>query len=78
LWPINIVGLTFSVMSRYSLQQGNVDGARHLGRNAKVLSIVSLVGGVLIITAHLSRTYAYLVYEKVIACDNFNVQSAQC
>ncbi|XP_026853769.2 proline-rich transmembrane protein 2 isoform X1 [Electrophorus electricus] len=51
LWPINIVGLTFSVMSRYSLQQGNVDGARHLGRNAKVLSIVSLVGGVLIITA---------------------------
>ncbi|KAF5903759.1 proline-rich transmembrane protein 2-like, partial [Clarias magur] len=51
LWPINIVGLTFSVMSRYSLQQGNVDGARRLGRNAKVLSIVSLVGGVLIITA---------------------------
>ncbi|KAF7697989.1 trafficking regulator of GLUT4 1 [Silurus meridionalis] len=51
LWPINIVGLTFSVMSRYSLQQGNVDGARRLGRNAKILSIVSLVGGVLIITA---------------------------
>ncbi|XP_076853067.1 uncharacterized protein LOC143508448 [Brachyhypopomus gauderio] len=51
LWPINIVGLTFSVMSRYSLQQGNVDGARRLGRNAKVLSIVSLVGGVLIISA---------------------------
>ncbi|KAK3552609.1 hypothetical protein QTP86_017921 [Hemibagrus guttatus] len=51
LWPINIVGLTFSVMSRYSLQQGNVDGARRLGRNAKVLSIVSLLGGILIITA---------------------------
>ncbi|KAM9457652.1 uncharacterized protein Hap1MRO34_018811 isoform 1-T1 [Clarias gariepinus] len=51
LWPINIVGLTFSVMSRYSLQQDNVDGARRLGRNAKVLSIVSLVGGVLIIAA---------------------------
>ncbi|MCI4385015.1 hypothetical protein PGIGA_G00045490 [Pangasianodon gigas] len=51
MWPINIVGLTFSVMSRYSLQQGNTDGARRLGRNAKILSIVSLVGGVVIITA---------------------------
>ncbi|XP_051744662.1 proline-rich transmembrane protein 2 [Ctenopharyngodon idella] len=49
VWPINIVGLTFSVMSRNSLQQGNVDGARRLGRNAKVLSIVSLVGGIVII-----------------------------
>ncbi|XP_062840978.1 trafficking regulator of GLUT4 1 [Trichomycterus rosablanca] len=53
LWPINIVGLTFSVMSRYSLQQGNVDGARRLGRNAKIISIISLVGGIAIITAAL-------------------------
>uniref|UniRef100_A0A3B4CEG5 Proline-rich transmembrane protein 2 n=1 Tax=Pygocentrus nattereri TaxID=42514 RepID=A0A3B4CEG5_PYGNA len=51
VWPINIVGLTFSVMSRYSLQQGNVDGGRRLGRNAKILSIVSIVGGVLFLTA---------------------------
>lgn len=49
VWPINIVGLTFSVMSRNSLQQGNVDGARRLGRNAKILSIVSFVGGIIII-----------------------------
>lgn len=35
--------------SRNSLQQGNVDGARRLGRNAKILSIVSLVGGIIII-----------------------------
>ncbi|XP_001338924.4 uncharacterized protein [Danio rerio] len=49
VWPINIVGLTFSVMSRNSLQQGNVDGARRLGKNAKILSIVSLVGGIVII-----------------------------
>ncbi|XP_065129299.2 uncharacterized protein [Paramisgurnus dabryanus] len=49
VWPINIVGLVFSVMSRNSLQQGNVDGARRLGRNAKILSIVSLVGGIIII-----------------------------
>lgn len=51
LWPINIVALTFSVMSRNSLQEGNIDGARRLGRNAMILSIVSLVGGVIIITA---------------------------
>ncbi|KAL0198052.1 hypothetical protein M9458_006592, partial [Cirrhinus mrigala] len=31
------------------LQQGNVDGARRLGQNAKILSIVSLVGGIIII-----------------------------
>lgn len=51
LWPINIVALTFSVMSRNSLQQGNVDGARRLGRNAMVLSVVSILGGIAILTA---------------------------
>ncbi|KAJ8414163.1 hypothetical protein AAFF_G00050330 [Aldrovandia affinis] len=51
VWPINIVGFAYSVMSRNSLQQGNVDGARRLGRVAKLLSVVSLVGGVLIIAA---------------------------
>lgn len=51
VWPINIVGLTFSVMSRNSLQQGNVDGARRLGRNAMILSVVSILGGIAIITA---------------------------
>ncbi|MEE6497173.1 hypothetical protein FKM82_002644 [Ascaphus truei] len=40
-----------TVQSRNSLQQGDVDGARRLGRVAKLLSIVALVGGVLIITA---------------------------
>lgn len=51
MWPVNIVALTFSVMSRNSLQQGNVDGARRLGRNAMVLSVVSILGGIAIITA---------------------------
>ncbi|KAL4658362.1 hypothetical protein GN956_G2019 [Arapaima gigas] len=51
VWPLNIVALTFSVMSRISLQQGNVDGARRLGRVAKLLSVVSLVSGVIIIIA---------------------------
>uniref|UniRef100_A0A8C1UDK0 Uncharacterized protein n=1 Tax=Cyprinus carpio TaxID=7962 RepID=A0A8C1UDK0_CYPCA len=40
---------SFYSQSRNSLQQGNVDGARRLGQNAKILSIVSLVGGILII-----------------------------
>ncbi|KAG2464240.1 PRRT2 protein, partial [Polypterus senegalus] len=38
-----------SEQSRNSFQQGDVDGARRLGRVAKLLSIVALVGGVLII-----------------------------
>ncbi|PWA28146.1 hypothetical protein CCH79_00020541, partial [Gambusia affinis] len=51
LVPINIIALTFSIMSRNSLQQGNVDGARRLGRNALVLSVVSILGGIAIIAA---------------------------
>ncbi|XP_065098787.1 uncharacterized protein prrt2 isoform X2 [Paramisgurnus dabryanus] len=50
-WPINIVGFVYSIMSRNSLEQGNIDGARRLGRVAKMLSVVSLVGGALIIIA---------------------------
>uniref|UniRef100_A0A3Q1J1J0 Proline-rich transmembrane protein 2 n=1 Tax=Anabas testudineus TaxID=64144 RepID=A0A3Q1J1J0_ANATE len=57
LWPINIVALTFSVMSRNSLQQGNVDGARRLGRNAMVLSVVSILGGIAIITAAIALNW---------------------
>lgn len=37
--------------SRNSFQQGDIDGARRLGRVAKLLSVVALVGGVLIIVA---------------------------
>ncbi|XP_017338230.1 trafficking regulator of GLUT4 1 isoform X2 [Ictalurus punctatus] len=48
-WPVNIVGFVYSVMSRNSLEQGNIDGAIRLGRVAKLLSIVSIVGGVVII-----------------------------
>lgn len=40
---------SFYSQSRNSIQQGNVDGARRLGQNAKILSIVSLVGGIVII-----------------------------
>ncbi|KAM7371359.1 hypothetical protein PAMP_008611 [Pampus punctatissimus] len=60
LWPINIVALTFSVMSRNSLQQGNIDGARRLGRNAMVLSVVSILGGIAIIAAAIALNWGYL------------------
>ncbi|XP_044158797.1 proline-rich transmembrane protein 2-like isoform X2 [Bufo gargarizans] len=50
MWPVNIIGFVYSIMSRNSLQQGDVDGALRLGRVAKLLSIVALVGGLLIIT----------------------------
>nr|XP_040032216.1 trafficking regulator of GLUT4 1 [Gasterosteus aculeatus aculeatus] len=51
VWPINIVGFVYAVMSKNSLEQGNLDGAVRLGRVAKMLSVVSLVGGTLIIIA---------------------------
>uniref|UniRef100_A0A3B3HL99 Proline-rich transmembrane protein 2 n=1 Tax=Oryzias latipes TaxID=8090 RepID=A0A3B3HL99_ORYLA len=57
LVPINIVALTFSVMSRNSLQQGNVDGARRLGRNAMMLSIISIIGGIAIIVAAIALNW---------------------
>ncbi|KAG7233745.1 hypothetical protein INR49_006666 [Caranx melampygus] len=61
LWPLNIVALTFSVMSRNSLQQGNVDGARRLGRNAMVLSVVSILGGIAIITAAIAFNWGLIL-----------------
>ncbi|XP_075890450.1 trafficking regulator of GLUT4 1-like [Nelusetta ayraudi] len=51
VWPINIVGFVYSIMSKNSLEQGNLDGAVRLGRVAKMLSVVSLVGGTVIIVA---------------------------
>ncbi|XP_008328637.1 tumor suppressor candidate 5 homolog isoform X1 [Cynoglossus semilaevis] len=61
LWPINIVALTFSVMSRNSLQQGNVDGARRLGRNAMILSVVSILGGIAIIAAAIALNWGLIL-----------------
>uniref|UniRef100_A0A8C3NFR7 Uncharacterized protein n=1 Tax=Geospiza parvula TaxID=87175 RepID=A0A8C3NFR7_GEOPR len=54
VWPINIVGLVFSIMSRNSGQQGDTDGARRLGRMARLLSIVSIVLGTIIIVLYIS------------------------
>lgn len=43
--------------SRNSLQQGNVDGARRLGRNAMILSIVSILGGIAAIAATIALNW---------------------
>lgn len=54
VWPISIVALVYSIMSRNSLQTGDIDGARRLGRLARLLSIVSITLGVLIIIVYVS------------------------
>uniref|UniRef100_A0A8C9V413 Trafficking regulator of GLUT4 (SLC2A4) 1/pseudo n=1 Tax=Scleropages formosus TaxID=113540 RepID=A0A8C9V413_SCLFO len=52
VWPINIVGLVYSIMSRNSMQQGDVDGAKRLGRLSRLLSIVSIVLGLVILIVY--------------------------
>ncbi|KAF1393976.1 hypothetical protein PFLUV_G00021700 [Perca fluviatilis] len=54
VWPVSIVALVYSIMSRNSLQVGDIDGARRLGRLARLLSIVSIVLGVVIIVVYVS------------------------
>ncbi|XP_033037830.1 trafficking regulator of GLUT4 1 [Trachypithecus francoisi] len=49
VWPLNIIPLIISIMSRSSMQQGNVDGARRLGRLARLLSITLIFMGLVII-----------------------------
>lgn len=49
IWPVSIVALVYSIMSRNSLQSGDIDGAKRLGRLARLLSIVAMVLGVLVI-----------------------------
>ncbi|XP_062409216.1 trafficking regulator of GLUT4 1 [Sardina pilchardus] len=52
VWPLSIVALVYSIMSRNSQQQGDLDGARRLGRLARLLSVVSIVLGLLIIIVY--------------------------
>ncbi|XP_054884383.1 trafficking regulator of GLUT4 1 [Poeciliopsis prolifica] len=60
VWPVSIVALVYSVMSRNSLQNGDVDGARRLGRLARLLSIVSIFLGVLIIVVYTTVHFSAL------------------
>nr|XP_046244870.1 trafficking regulator of GLUT4 1 [Scatophagus argus] len=54
VWPVSIVALVYSIMSRNSLQEGDMDGARRLGRLARLLSIVSIALGIVIIIVYIS------------------------
>ncbi|XP_074870216.1 trafficking regulator of GLUT4 1 [Carettochelys insculpta] len=62
VWPINIVALVFSIMSRNSVQQGDVEGAWRLGRMARLLSVVSIVLGLVIIVLYCSLNFT--VFQK--------------
>ncbi|KAM3620833.1 uncharacterized protein V6R79_002652 [Siganus canaliculatus] len=48
-YPVNIVALVFSIMSRSSYFQGDYDGSRRLGRNALYVAVASIIIGLLII-----------------------------
>lgn len=49
---------TLSLQSRSSVQQGDVDGARRLGRLARMLSITFIIMGVVIIVVAVTVNFA--------------------
>ncbi|KAK5912851.1 hypothetical protein CesoFtcFv8_002683 [Champsocephalus esox] len=48
-YPVNIVALVFSIMSRNNYYLGDYDGSKRLGRNALYVSVASIIIGLLII-----------------------------
>ncbi|XP_041638537.1 transmembrane protein 233 [Cheilinus undulatus] len=48
-YPVNIVALVFSIMSRNCYYHGDYDGSRRLGRNAFYVAIASIIIGLLVI-----------------------------
>ncbi|XP_053724677.1 transmembrane protein 233 [Synchiropus splendidus] len=48
-YPVNIVALVFSVMSRRSYDNGDYDGSRRLGKNALYVAVASIIIGLLVI-----------------------------
>ncbi|TRY88718.1 hypothetical protein DNTS_029659 [Danionella cerebrum] len=48
-YPVNILALVFSVMSRNSYDQGDYEGSRRLGKMALYVSTASIIIGLLII-----------------------------
>ncbi|XP_022453868.1 transmembrane protein 233 [Monodon monoceros] len=48
-YPINIVALVFSIMSLNSYNDGDIEGSKRLGRNAKWVAFASIIIGLLII-----------------------------
>ncbi|XP_039108944.1 trafficking regulator of GLUT4 1 [Hyaena hyaena] len=58
IWPLNLIPLIFSIMSRSSVQQGDLDGARRLGRLARLLSITFIIMGIIIIIVAVTVNFA--------------------
>lgn len=52
------VSATLSLQSRSSVQQGDLDGARRLGRLARMLSITFIVMGIVIILVAVTVNFA--------------------
>ncbi|CAL8351189.1 unnamed protein product [Lota lota] len=78
VWPVSIVALVYSIMSRNSLQSGDVDGAKRLGRLARLLSIISILLGIVVIVVYISvttRPPAHLLSE---CCDRSTPVSSWC
>ncbi|XP_068171468.1 transmembrane protein 233-like [Antennarius striatus] len=48
-YPVNIVALIFSIMSRNSYDHGDYDGSWRLGRNALYVAVASIFIGLVII-----------------------------
>ncbi|XP_061731311.1 transmembrane protein 233 [Nerophis ophidion] len=48
-YPVNIVALVFSLMSRSSYYNGDYDGSLRLGKNALYVAMASIIIGLLII-----------------------------
>ncbi|KAG5198709.1 hypothetical protein MJT46_014045 [Ovis ammon polii x Ovis aries] len=48
-YPINIVALVFSIMAQNSYEDGDIEGSKRLGRNAKWVAVASIVIGLLVI-----------------------------
>ncbi|ELK15512.1 Proline-rich transmembrane protein 2 [Pteropus alecto] len=48
-YPINIVAFVFSIMSLNSYTNGDIEGSKRLGRNAKWVAIASIIIGLVII-----------------------------
>ncbi|XP_038619800.1 transmembrane protein 233 [Tachyglossus aculeatus] len=51
-YPINIVAFVYSIMAQNSYNEGDVEGSRRLGQNAKWVAIAAIIIGLLLIAAY--------------------------
>ncbi|CAL8337946.1 unnamed protein product [Lota lota] len=61
-YPINLLALVFSIMSRYSYYNGDYDGSQRLGRNAFYVAIASVIIGLVIIATICTVHFTNLDY----------------